>query len=244
MARLRCGIRPRWICAPEPLWAARHWCAGITHSGGCCCRAAFYTLFRRNGLVTTIDFYVFEQTCHSLRSWKVRNLPLHPVSCNFSRLHFDRPNFTQRLADIADRHGVPRHLLEIEITESAIMNNPDAVWVQIVQLKNGLQDRHRRFWRGLFIVGHCADARHRQPQDRPQLYQRDLPGGRAQIVLGSIIRLADDLGMNAICEGVEATEQSAIIMKLGCYTAQGFLRQAQNPPMILKRGWPCRACSP
>lgn len=191
---------------------------------------SFIPLFERNGLVISIDFFVFEQTCRSLRSWKLRNLPLHAVSCNFSRLHFDRPNFTQRLGDIADRHGVPRHLLEIEITESAIMNSPEAVWVQIVQLKEmGFKTAIDDFGAGyssLSIVQmldtDCLKI------DR-SFIQRDLPGKRAQIVLGNIIRLADDLGMNVICEGVETAEQSAIIMKLGCYTAQGFFYAKPEP---------------
>ena len=191
---------------------------------------SFIPLFERNGLVTAIDFYVFEQTCRSLRSWKVRNLPLHSVSCNFSRLHFDRPNFTQRLADIADRHGVPRHLLEIEITESAIMNNPEAVWVQIVQLKEmGFKTAIDDFGAGYSSLGIVQMLDTDSLKIDRSFIQRDLPGRRAQIVLGNIIRLADDLGMNVICEGVETAEQSAIIMKLGCYTAQGFFYARPEP---------------
>ena len=191
---------------------------------------SFIPLFERNGLVTGIDFYVFEQACRSLRSWKVRNLPLHPVSCNFSRLHFERPNFTQRLADIADRHGVPRHLLEIEITESAIMNNPDAVWVQIVQLKEmGFKTAIDDFGAGYSSLGIVQMLDTDCLKIDRSFIQRDLPGRRAQIVLGNIIRLADDLGMSVICEGVETAEQSAIIMKLGCYTAQGFFYAKPEP---------------
>ena len=191
---------------------------------------SFIPLFERNGLVTSIDFFVFEQTCRSIRSWKLRNLPLHAVSCNFSRLHFDRPNFTQRLADIADRHGVPRHLLEIEITESAIMNNPDAVWVQIVQLKEmGFKTAIDDFGAGYSSLGIVQMLDTDCLKIDRSFIQRDLPGRRAQIVLGNIIRLADDLGMNVICEGMETAEQSAIIMKLGCYTAQGFFYAKPEP---------------
>lgn len=191
---------------------------------------SFIPQFERNGLVTSIDFYVFEQACRSLRSWKLRNLPMHSVSCNFSRLHFDRPNFTQRLADIADRHSVPRHLLEIEITESAIMNNPDAVWVQIVQLKEmGFKTAIDDFGAGYSSLGIVQMLDTDCLKIDRSFIQRDLPGKRAQIVLGNIIRLAKDLGMNVICEGVETAEQSAIIMKLGCYTAQGFFYAKPEP---------------
>jgi len=191
---------------------------------------SFIPMFERNGLVTVIDFFVFEQTCRSLRSWKRRNLPLHTVSCNFSRLHFDRPNFCQRLADIADRHGIPHHLLEIEITESAIMNNPEAVWLQIVQLKDmGFKTAIDDFGAGYSSLGIVQMLNTDCLKIDRSFIQRDLPGQRAQIVLGNIIRLASDLGMNVICEGVETAEQSAIIVKLGCYTAQGFFYAKPEP---------------
>lgn len=191
---------------------------------------SFIPMFERNGLVTSIDFFVFEQVCRNLRSWKTRNLPMHAVSCNFSRLHFDRPHFTQRLADIADRYSVPRHLLEVEITESAIMNNPEAVWLQIVQLKEmGFKTAIDDFGAGYSSLGIVQMLDSDCLKIDRSFIQRDLPGHRAQIVLGNIIRLASDLGMNVICEGVETAEQSAIIMKLGCYTAQGFFYAKPEP---------------
>ena len=59
--------------------------------------------------------------------------------------------------------------------------------------------------------------------------QRDLPGQRAQIVLGNIIRLALELEMAVICEGVETAEQAAILMRLGCFKAQGFYYATPEP---------------
>ena len=191
---------------------------------------SFIPMFERNGMVASIDFFVFEQTCRSLRSWKLRNLPLHTVSCNFSRLHFDRPNFSQWLADIADRYAVPHNLLEIEITESAIMNNPEAVWLQLVQLKDmGFKTAIDDFGAGYSSLGIVQMLNTDCLKIDRSFIQRDLPGRRAQIVLGNIIRLASDLGMHVICEGVETATQAAIIMKLGCYTAQGYFYAKPEP---------------
>ena len=60
---------------------------------------------------------------------------VNPVSCNFSSLHFDSPDFPELAAAIADRHNVPHALLELEITESAIMRNPQIVCAQVLRLK-------------------------------------------------------------------------------------------------------------
>ena len=184
---------------------------------------SFIPLFERNGLVTSIDFFVFEQTCRSIRSWKLRNLPLHAVSCNFSRLHFDRPNFTQRLADIADRHGVPRHLLEIEITESAIMNNPEAVWVQIVQLKEmGFKTAIDDFGAGYSGLNLLAEF-------QPHLLKLDMALTRGidqdpvrQAIVAGIVLVAQRLGIRIIAEGIESVGERDALIELGIRYMQGF----------------------
>ena len=96
---------------------------------------SFIPLFERNGLVVDIDMHIFEQVCMTMKSWRLRNLPLRTVSCNFSRLHFDRPEFPRQLVEIAGRYAIPHDLLEVEITESAIMKNPEAAWLRLIQLK-------------------------------------------------------------------------------------------------------------
>ena len=217
-------MRSGGITGSEALIRWKHPTRGMLLPG------SFIPMFERSGLVTSIDFFVFEQVCRNLRSWKMRNLPLHTVSCNFSRLHFDRPHFTQRLADIADRYFVPRHMLEVEITEGAIMNNPEAVWLQIVQLKEmGFKTAIDDFGAGYSSLGIVQMLDADSLKIDRSFIQRDLPGLRAQVVLANIIHLASDLGMNVICEGVETAEQSAIIMKLGCFTAQGFFYAKPEP---------------
>ncbi|MBO5490756.1 MAG: bifunctional diguanylate cyclase/phosphodiesterase [Desulfovibrio sp.] len=191
---------------------------------------SFIPPLERNGLVSTLDFYIFEQACRNLRSWKLRNLPLHPVSSNFSRLHFQHADFPLRLAEIAKRHNVPTNLLEVEITEAAIIQNPEAAWMQLIRLRElGFKTVIDDFGTGhsaLSILQMlCADA---IKIDR-DFIRRDLPGQRAQTVLGHIIRMARDLDMNVICEGVENAEQAAIIMKLGCSVAQGYFYAKAEP---------------
>ena len=104
------------------------------------------------------------------------------------------------------------------------------MWVQIVQLKEmGFKTAIDDFGAGYSSLGIVQMLDTDCLKIDRSFIQRDLPGKRAQIVLGNIIRLADDLGMNVICEGVETAEQSAIIMKLGCYTAQGFFYAKPEP---------------
>lgn len=210
-------MRTGGLIGSEALVRWKHPTRGLLMPG------SFIPLFERNGSVQAIDFHMFQQTCKALQRWRSLGLPLFTVSCNFSSLHFDHADFPEQLAKIAALYEIPHKLLEVEITESAIMENPEGARAQIHQLKmHGFMTAIDDFGSGYSSLGQLqlltADV---IKLDR-SFVQRDLSGTRAQIVLGNVIRLAMDLGISVICEGVENEEQAAILMRLGCFNAQGF----------------------
>ena len=68
---------------------------------------SFIPFFERNGSVVEVDLYIYELVCRTVREWLERGMTVNPVSCNFSSLHFDSPEFPELVAAIADRHNVP-----------------------------------------------------------------------------------------------------------------------------------------
>ena len=191
---------------------------------------SFMPLFERNGAVVQIDIYVFEQVCKALCRWNKQGLPVHPVSCNFSSLHFDRADFPQQLADIAARYEVPHALLEVEITESSIMRNPESACAQIMQLKErGFLIAIDDFGSGYSSLGQIQQIMADVLKLDRSFVQRNILGTREQIVLSNVIRMATELGMSVICEGVETGEQAKILIQLGCRNAQGFFYAKPMP---------------
>ena len=187
-------------------------------------------LFERNGAVVQIDIYVFEQVCKALSQWNKQGLPVHPVSCNFSSLHFDRADFPRQLADIAARYEVPHALLEVEITESSIMSNPESACAQIMQLKErGFLIAIDDFGSGYSSLGQIQQIMADVLKLDRSFVQRNILGAREQIVLSNVIRMATELGMSVICEGVETGEQADILIQLGCRNAQGFFYAKPMP---------------
>lgn len=192
--------------------------------------SSFMPLFERNGAVVQIDIYVFEQVCKALKQWSKQGLPIHRVSCNFSSLHFDRADFPQQLADIAARYDVPHALLEVEITESSIMRNPESACAQIMQLKErGFLIAIDDFGSGYSSLGQIQQIMADVLKLDRSFVQRNILGTREQIVLSNVIRMATELGMSVICEGVETGEQAEILIQLGCRNAQGFFYAKPMP---------------
>lgn len=183
----------------------------------------FMPLFERSGDVLQVDFCIFEQVCNTLQRWKKAGISVSTVSCNFSSQHFERPEFSRRLVEIASRYAIAHGLLEVEITESTMLRNPEAANIQIKQLKSlGFRTTIDDFGSGYSSLGllqlFAADV---IKFDR-SFVKRNIAGKRAQIVLGNMISLTKQLGMSAICEGVETEEQANILIRHGCYSAQGF----------------------
>ena len=84
----------------------------------------FIPLFEENGFVARMDFYIWEEACKALRSWKDKGWPVVPLSVNMSRKDFDVPDVVAKLVSLVDTYGLEHDLLHIEVTESTISGDP------------------------------------------------------------------------------------------------------------------------
>lgn len=183
----------------------------------------FIPVFEKNGMIRKVDFWLFEEVCRTMKGWAGQGRELLPVSCNFSRLHFEQKDFPERVCQVADRWNIPHHLLEIEITESALIEESEIIEVMLPRLKAlGFQISIDDFGSGYSSLGQLQQL----PADVLKLDRsfvcHGVAGNREQIVVGNIIRMAGELGMTVICEGVEDQTQSDLLQRLGCRFAQGF----------------------
>ena len=183
----------------------------------------FIPVFERNGFIKRIDLYMFEEVCKILRNRLDSGKPVVPVACNFSRLHFIDENFAERLKSIADRHAIPHAFLEIEITESALMDDPDAIIQQNRKLReSGFTVAIDDFGVGYSSLGLLQDL----PADVLKIdrcfVQRDLTERKSIMIIRGIVQIAKTFGLKIVCEGVETKEQQAILSETGCDLGQGY----------------------
>lgn len=197
---------------------------------------SFVPFFEKKGLIVQVDLFLFESVCRTIRSWLDRGLPVSTVSCNFSRLHFGRPGFTEQIAAIADQYQVPHALLEVEITESAIASVPDSIAPVLTELKRlGFQIAIDDFGSGYSSLGQLQRLRADVLKLDRSFVGDGLQGKREQIVIENLVNMVRALGMSVICEGVETQEQARELLRMGCFLAQGFYYYRPMPAESLEQ---------
>lgn len=187
--------------------------------------AEFVDLFERNGFITEIDFHMFREACAYIRSRIDAGRPIVPIACNFSRLHLLDDRFPSTLQRIVDEYRVPVDMLELELTESIVMEDLVRAEAMCRNLKQiGFRIAIDDFGSGYSSLGALQEL----PIDILKLDQSFLLNAgdesRNRTILEGIIDIAERLGTEIVVEGIETEDQAALIKAMDPQAiAQGFL---------------------
>lgn len=183
----------------------------------------FISIFEKNGFITKLDMYMLEQACIVLRGWLDAGVTPIPISINFSRMHLKNPNFVFEIAELVKQYAIPPELVEVELTESTMLNNEGALTGILTSLHEcGFTLSMDDFGSGYSSLGLLKNL----PVDVIKLDKSFLVDcgeqKRAVTVVASIISMAKKLGIKTVAEGVETKEQIDFLRGLGCDLVQGF----------------------
>ncbi|WP_374289079.1 putative bifunctional diguanylate cyclase/phosphodiesterase [Desulfovibrio desulfuricans] len=183
----------------------------------------FIPLFERNGFIVRLDSYIWDQTCQILRTWLDKKYDPTPISVNMSRLHFNDDDLPNKLVSLLNKYNLPRHMLELELTESAFFANEP----RLIRIMNELRAAGFVFSMDDFGTGYSSLSTLRDlPFSVVKLDRAFISDGinnqRGQIVARNTIALARDLNMSIVAEGVETKEHARFLLNSGCNCAQGF----------------------
>ncbi|MEG2924544.1 MAG: EAL domain-containing protein, partial [Oscillospiraceae bacterium] len=173
--------------------------------------------------VIKLDFYMLEAACRCIRNWIDTGLSPIPISVNFSRLHLQDEHFVEKLSEIVNKYAISPSLIEVELTESTVLNNEGVLIDVISQLHSyGFSLSIDDFGSGYSSLGLLKNlAVDIIKLDRTFFAQySDLR--RAKIVIHSMISMAKQLGIYTVAEGVETKENIALLDELGCDIVQGY----------------------
>ena len=190
----------------------------------------FIPLFERNGFVVEIDKYIWEEACKTIRKWLDEGKEPLPISVNLSRIHFKYDDLVDVIQGMVQKYNVPQKYFELELTESAFLDNEGAVNSTLIRLQQlgftiAMDD---------FGVGYSSlNMLRKLPVNVLKLDRGFINEAtcteRGFIVLNHVIHMAKDLKATVVCEGIETEEQAETLKNAGCDIAQGFLYAKPMP---------------
>jgi diguanylate cyclase (GGDEF)-like protein len=185
----------------------------------------FIPVAEESGLIVSIDRWVMHQACQQLLHWQRQNLAQLPlsISVNLSAKHFAKADLVQQIDRILQETNLAPQSLNVEITESAIIDNETEARRILEQLKERqikltLDD----FGTGFSSLSHL----HQFPIDAIKIDRSFISARGDEIanleIVRSVLGLAHSLGIEAIAEGIETAQQLAQLKELGCEYGQGY----------------------
>jgi len=174
-------------------------------------------------LIHKLDLYVVEQVCKDYRRIIEEGAPIVPASLNFSRMDFDLPDFFSRVEEIRQKYDVPRNMLDLEITESALNDNFGRIRNECEKMKElGYQIWLDDFGSGYSSLNTVTEYSFDVLKlDMIFLRNYDRNPKTAQL-MNYIIKGAGGMGLMPLCEGVETEEHYRFLKEAGCEKAQGY----------------------
>ncbi|MEG2123162.1 MAG: EAL domain-containing protein [Clostridium sp.] len=184
---------------------------------------AFIPVFERNGFITKLDYYVWEQVCQCLHTWKTQGITPYPISVNVSRVNIYNPKLVETLLELVDRYQLEPALLNLELTESAYTDNPTAMKKAMTQLQNhGFTIMMDDFGSGYSSLSLLKDIKIDILKIDMRFLSDTETAGRGENIIASVIRMAKWLNIPVIAEGAETKEQVELLRSVGCDYVQGY----------------------
>ena len=224
-------LRTEKGCAMEAL---ARW---IDPSRGMIAPGVFTPVLEKYHQLYKLDLYMVERICEEMTTRRNLNLPLIPVSVNFSAQDFDHIDITEALNAILERHGVQRDSLVVEITEQDIAAGTDAFKDQLRNLRqNGY-----RLWLDDFGSGYSSlNVLSQFDFDLVKFdleLLRNIDGEKGSVnrhIMETMVDLLRKLGIETLAEGMETPRQKQFLRQIDCELAQGFPFYKPQPVEAVK----------
>lgn len=205
--------------------------------------AEFIPIIEKTSLARVATEWVLETAMSQLAAWRADGIDVQ-LSVNVSATNLVETDFASAVLARLEKHGLPPRLLEIELTESAVMTNP----VQAEQTFGALHAAGVVLAIDDFGTGYSSlSYLQKLPADVVKIdrsFILELGSVRGKALVQAMISLLHGLGYWVVAEGIETEEVADVLRDMGCNEAQGYLYAKPLSPEVFRRGWANQLPSP
>ena len=185
--------------------------------------AQFIPVLEKNGFIEKLDYYVWEKVCQYIKKWKDQGLTPAPISVNMSRVDCSNAGLPDKLTRLVRKYDISPGLLQLELTESAYMDNPDFVNNMICELrKRGFRIMMDDFGSGFSSLNTLKDIQVDYLKLDMKFLFSHSDDFKSKRILSSVVSMAKWLRLKVIAEGVETEEQFDFLKRIQCDYVQGY----------------------
>lgn len=216
-------LQPKYMAKEETIFGAEALVRWQDSSGKALSPCYFIPVFEKNGFITQLDIYMVRKVCELLKGWLDKGYAPLPISVNISRLHFVNGHLAETIRDIVDSYQVPHHLIELELTESAFLQDKRLLIDTVIRLRNyGFLVSMDDFGAGYSSLNSLKDLPLDVVKLDGELFRITDEVERGLTVIRNTITMAKDLHMQVVAECIETKEQVEFLCTVGCDIIQGY----------------------
>lgn len=216
-------LQPKYTAKEETVSGAEALVRWYNSNGDLILPNFFIPVFEKNGFITELDYYMLRKVCEVIRDWLDKGYTPLPISVNISRLHFANPHLAEIIKEIVDQYEVPYNLIELELTESAFLQNKLALIKTVNLLRDyGFLISMDDFGAGYSSLNSLKDLPLDVVKLDGELFRMTNEVERGLTVIRNTITMAKDLHMKVVAECIETREQVEFLCNVGCDIIQGY----------------------
>lgn len=193
----------------------------------------FIPAFEKNGFCARLDLYMVDRTCRQLREWMDAGYEPICISVNQSRLLFYQSDYVERLCAIMDRYHIPHGYIQLEILEGLAIENIEQMNKTLAQLhEKGFRLSLDDFGSGYSSLNVLAGIQVDEVKFDKDFLLESAPDKKEKnkLALKNVVKLAKDLQITTVAEGVEVQQDEEFVHTIGCEYGQGFFYSCPIPP--------------
>jgi len=182
----------------------------------------FMSVAEETGHIIPIGLWVIEEVCRQLKRWEAAGVPLPRVAINIAPVHFHQPDFHDALRTALQSHSIDPALIELELAESCLIQDPDGTRETLKALKNiGVRLAIDEFGAGYSCLKYLREF----PLDVLKIdrsFVSDVDSHKdAQVLCSAILSIAQRLSLDAVADGIESEGQVSFLTRNDCQYGQG-----------------------